>query len=188
MSNEENSDIPDVPRIVLYGNDILRKECSSVDEGENIDKILIEMMATMYSFGGIGLAAPQIGELKNIIVWDNEWIKSKKKYESVNIMINPKVIELSDEEIPMIEGCLSLPGLEGVIYRARKIKLEYENVNKEIKTEEFLDVDVRVILHEIDHLSGKLFIDRLSEKDRSEIVNQLVMIRQSQKKKQALSI
>lgn len=186
--NNETLDIPDVPRIVLYGNNILREECVLVKENENIDGILAEMMATMYSLGGIGLAAPQIGELKSIIIWDNDWVKSKKKYENINVMVNPKIIEESKEEIPMLEACLSLPGLEGVVYRPRKILVEYETVDRNKKREEFLDVDTRVILHEIDHLSGKLFIDRLSPRDRSEIVNQLVMLRQVQKKKQALSV
>ena len=136
-----------------YGDDILRKKCREVD---NIDKRLLtlikDMFDTMYEADGVGLAAPQVGILKRLVVIDIG--------EGPLVFINPEILETDGKQIDQ-EGCLSLPGeLEEVMrpnyVRARALNEKGEEF--EIEAEELL---ARAILHEYDHLNGTLFIDRV---------------------------
>ena len=99
MSQSKNNKNPNLPPpIVLYGNPVLEQKAEEVDfessDTEDLNGQIIEMIATMYSYGGIGLAGPQINIMKEIIVWDHKWVKDKKKYENLYIMINPKIIDI----------------------------------------------------------------------------------------------
>ena len=139
--------------IHVLGEDILRKKSRTVDKvDDKIRMIAGDMAETMYKANGVGLAAPQVGILKKIIVVDIG--------EGLITLINPEILEAqgsqSDEE-----ACLSVPGRRGMVERPMEIKVKGldENGNeKEIKAEGYL---ARALCHEIDHLSGTLFIDKV---------------------------
>ena len=141
-------------RIVLEGEEALRKICRPVEKFDSRLHMLLEDMAdTMYDAEGVGLAAPQIGILRRIVVIDigdeNGLIE----------MVNPKIVYESYEQICDAEGCLSVPGERGLVSRPQKVVCEYFDRNgekKEITGEDFL---ARAICHELDHLDGKLYID-----------------------------
>ena len=141
--------------IHVLGEDILRKKSRTVDKvDDKIRMIAGDMAETMYKANGVGLAAPQVGILKKIIVMDIG--------EGLITLINPEILEAqgsqSDEE-----GCLSVPGRRGMVERPMEIKVKGldENGNeKEIKAEGYL---ARALCHEIDHLSGTLFIDKVEK-------------------------
>ena len=143
---------------------VLRKSAVPV---ENItDKtlqLLDDMAETMYDAPGIGLAGPQIGELKRLIVMDCSRDDEKSELWQ---MINPEVIELSEDNSTLEEGCLSIPGHTADVSRPDWIKLRFTDIKgkeQQIKAEGLL---AACIQHEIDHLNGILFIDHISKLKR----------------------
>ncbi len=143
---------------------VLRKSALPV---ENItDKtlqLLDDMAETMYDAPGIGLAGPQIGELKRLIVMDCSRDDEKSELWQ---MINPEVIELSEDNSTLEEGCLSIPGHTAEVSRPDWIKLRFTDIKgreQQIKAEGLL---AACIQHEIDHLNGILFIDHISKLKR----------------------
>ena len=143
---------------------VLRKSALPV---ENItDKtlqLLDDMAETMYDAPGIGLAGPQIGELKRLIVMDCSRDDEKSELWQ---MINPEVIELSEDNSTLEEGCLSIPGHTADVSRPDWIKLRFtdiKGIEQQIKAEGLL---AACIQHEIDHLNGILFIDHISKLKR----------------------
>lgn len=142
-------------QIRIDGDEILRKISKKVDViDDNIKQLVEDMFETMYYADGVGLAAPQIGILKRIIVIDIEVIKK--------VMINPEIIsESTSETQDGPEGCLSIPGIEDNVRRPKVLTVRYMNLDGEIITEEARDVYARVICHEVDHLNGILFTDKV---------------------------
>jgi len=143
---------------------VLRKSALPV---ENItDKtlqLLDDMAETMYDAPGIGLAGPQVGELKRLIVMDCSRDDEKSELWQ---MINPEVIELSEDNSTLEEGCLSIPGHTAEVSRPDWIKLRFTDIKgkeQQIKAEGLL---AACIQHEIDHLNGILFIDHISKLKR----------------------
>ena len=138
-----------------FGDDILRKKCRKIDKIDDRLLTLIEdMKETMYEADGVGLAAPQVGILKNLFVIDIG--------EGPLVFINPEIIETSGTQTDE-EGCLSLPGETEEVVRANYVKaraLNEKGEEFEIEAEELL---ARAILHENDHLNGTLFIDRVKK-------------------------
>jgi peptide deformylase len=151
--------------IIKYPNPILRKKSEEVKEvTEDIKKFGQDMIQTMMEKDGIGLAAPQVGELKRIIVVYpiRERSLEEKAKRTPQVFINPKIIKKSKDSLIDEEGCLSLPELFLKIKRAKEVEIEALNERGEkikIKTE---GLPARVFQHEIDHLDGILFIDRIS--------------------------
>jgi peptide deformylase len=145
--------------IKKYGEPVLRKKVIAVSEiTEDIEKLAVDMLETMYAAPGVGLAAPQVGISLRLCVID---VSQDRK--SPLIMINPKVIA-GDNEVFAKEGCLSFPDCYESVKRFGNVVAEYVDLKGKkikIKSEEwFLS---RAIQHEIDHLDAKLFIDYLSE-------------------------
>lgn len=142
--------------IRLIGDSVLNKQAREVTEITPKIKILIEdMLDTMYEAQGVGLAAPQVGILKRIVVID-----IAPEGEEPIILINPKIIEVSGEQTGS-EGCLSVPGKIGVVTRPNyaKVKAFDENMKEfEIEGTELL---ARALCHEIDHLEGHLFVEKV---------------------------
>ncbi len=142
--------------IVKYPNPVLRKKCEEVKEvNEEIKNLGWEMIEAMQEKNGIGLAAPQVGETKRVIV-------VYPIQERSQVFINPQIIKKTKEAEIMEEGCLSFPGLFLKIKRAKEVEIEALNEKGEkvqIKAE---GLPARVFQHEIDHLDGILFIDRIS--------------------------
>ncbi len=150
-----------------YGDPILRKRASEVhDFDEKLREEAEAMIDTMFEQAGVGLAGPQVGLEKRLLIAlqmedpdDNE--------APPLVMVNPEILERSQENWVYEEGCLSIPGIRGDVTRPERVRVRYQDVDG--KSHE-IDVDAmfaRVIQHEIDHLDGKLFIDYLSMGQRT---------------------
>lgn len=143
-----------IRKIRTIGDDILRKHCKPVKEmtPRNLD-LIEDMFETMYEANGVGLAAPQVGVLKQIVVID---VEDGNQY----VLVNPEILETDGTQTGS-EGCLSVPGKSGVVTRPNYVKVRAfdEEMNQfELEGEGLL---ARAILHECDHLSGDLFVDKV---------------------------
>lgn len=136
------------------GDPILNKTCKAVTEvTPRIRELIEDMLDTMYEANGVGLAAPQVGILKRIVVVD---VTGEDPY----ILINPKILETSGEQTGQ-EGCLSVPGKCGDVTRPNYVKVEAYDVNMkpfQVEGEELL---ARAICHELDHLEGHLYVEKV---------------------------
>ncbi|MGN1393175.1 MAG: peptide deformylase [Succinivibrionaceae bacterium] len=145
--------------LLYFPDEKLRKPCASVEIfDEQLDNTIFNMFETMYHNEGIGLAAPQVGIYKKLVVID---VVGDKKEENQIVLINPIIIEKSGTT-GIEEGCLSVPGLKGFVERAEQITVSALNKKGEefhIKADGLLAICIQ---HELDHLNGKLFIDYLS--------------------------
>ena len=160
-----------VREIITEPNAILRKKSLQVDKvDKNLQKLMDDMLETMYAAPGIGLAAIQIGVAKRVIVIDIEQKEGQKK---PIFFVNPEIITKSNNNSTYEEGCLSVPGQFAEIDRPDKCHvkyLDYYGETKEIKARGML---ATCIQHEIDHLEGILFIDYLSKLKKSMIIKKL---------------
>ena len=140
-------------RQIRFSDDsILRKKSREINEINDRINILLEDMAeTMYKNDGVGLAAPQVGVLRNVIVIDVG--------QGLIKLINPKIIESDGENIDF-EGCLSIPGISGKVKRPERVKIKYLDLSGEEKELEGTGLLARAMCHEIDHLNGILFTDK----------------------------
>ena len=145
--------------IVKYPEPVLSKKGEPVTEfGPELAQFVEEMWASMYAAHGIGLAAPQIGVSKRITVID---VSFKEKPDEKLVLINPEIIERQGKQFEE-EGCLSLPEIREKVQRAARVKVRAQDVNGEFFEAEGEELLARAIQHEIDHLDGILFIDRIS--------------------------
>lgn len=154
--------------INIYGDEILRQKAKKITRIDNhLIKLFEDMYETMKESDGIGLAATQVGKRLQILVAD---ISEVEGYENTKpmIVINPKIL-LTEGEMEMEEGCLSLPGLRVNVRRPVKIKLKYNDLELKEHIEDFDGLMARVLQHEIDHLNGKLIIDYLSKTEKEKI-------------------
>lgn len=138
------------------GDEILRKkskEISVIDD--RIRTLLDDMLETMYENDGVGLAAPQVGILKRAVVID---VEDGNVYK----MINPKIIKRSGEQVGQ-EGCLSVPETKGIVRRPMNVTVEYTDENGKQVTLDAEEALARCICHEVDHLDGILFTDRVKK-------------------------
>ena len=141
-----------VRTIRVIGDEILYKECKPVKEmTQRVEELIEDMFETMYEANGVGLAAPQVGILKQIIVMD---VDDGNQY----VLINPEILETSGSQTGQ-EGCLSVPGKCGQVTRADHVKAKALNENMEEYVIEADGLLARCILHECDHLDGKLYVD-----------------------------
>jgi peptide deformylase len=158
--------------IVAYGSDVLRKMCKNITpDYPNLKKFIEDMWETMYSSNGVGLAAPQVNKDIRLFVVDSSQMFANMDEEETllysdrpgikQVFINAQVEELLGDDWIYNEGCLSIPKIREDIYRAEEVTLRYldENFKEQVKT--FEGITARVILHEYDHIEGKLFIDYL---------------------------
>lgn len=155
--------------IVLYGNNILRKQCNDISKDYNIKSLLSDMWETLQKSYGVGLAAPQINQSVRVFVIDTSGIiddfnkdYSTKELPVKKVFINTCIIEESGEDFIFNEACLSIPGISGKVRRKSSIRISYLDENFEQHEDTFTGVAARVIQHEYDHIEGKLFIDYLS--------------------------
>lgn len=145
-----------IRKIRYEGDPILRKECKVVDKMTPRLQILIEdMFDTMYEACGVGLAAPQVGILKRIVVID---VQDGNQY----VLINPEIVEQSGEQTGD-EGCLSLPGKVGTVTRPNYVKVKAFDENLMPITIEGEELLARAICHELDHLDGVLYRDHVTD-------------------------
>lgn len=157
--------------IRMMGDACLTKTCREVKELTERDRILIEdMLDTMYEAGGVGLAAPQVGILKRIAVVD----VSEEGDEPI-VMINPELL-FYDGEQDGYEGCLSVPGQSGLVMRPDHVIVKAYNVQMQEVRIEGTDLLARALCHEIEHLDGHLYVERvegglISNEELEEILN-----------------
>jgi peptide deformylase len=146
-------------KIKIYGDPVLIKKAEEVtDFNSEIKEILDNMLETMYTNNGVGLAANQVGILKQLITMDTGVKDSPKPIK----MINPVIIEKSREKTEYEEGCLSFPGITEKIYRPAIVKVKFFDPDGNEKIMEFKGLEATVSQHEIDHLNGVLFTNRMS--------------------------
>jgi peptide deformylase len=158
--------------IVAYGAQILRKVSATIDASyPALPKLLEDMWETMYSSNGVGLAAPQINKDIRLFVIDSAQIFESLEPHEIGkypdapgvkqVFINAKVVDLAGEVWSYNEGCLSIPNIREDVSRHETVTIEYQDENFNTHTKTFNGITARVILHEYDHIEGKLFIDYL---------------------------
>ena len=164
--------------ILLVPNELLRKKANRLINITSKDiKIANQMMDTMIKAPGVGLAANQVGILKQIITINFEDKENDKRANY--ILFNPSIIEYSEEKVIMEEGCLSLPEQYADIERPKQIVLEYMDENQKSIKKEIDGYEARILQHEIDHLSGILFVDYLSSLKRNIIIKKVKKLKNS---------
>jgi peptide deformylase len=160
-----------------YGDPLLKKTSKRVKKiDKEIKKLIFDMIETLHNAGGIGLAAPQVGVLKRIIVADIPG------WENI-VLINPEIIKL-EGEIEEEEGCLSLPGIVGEVVRAERAFVCGESTEGALKEIEAEGLLARVLQHEVDHLDGILFIDRMDTIKRKALSRELKQLRRAIREKE----
>ncbi len=158
--------------IVAYGSPVLRKVCDDITAGyPNLDKLIADMWETMYNSNGVGLAAPQVNVPIRLFVIDSEQIflnqeeDEKDDYPDApgykGVFINARILKLDGREWSYNEGCLSIPKVREDVYRNEKIEIEFVDEHFQPHTRTFNGLTARIILHEYDHIEGKLFIDHI---------------------------
>jgi peptide deformylase len=148
-----------VRRIVIYGDPVLRQKAKKIHRfDESVQRLIDDLVDTVHDANGAGLAAPQIGvPLRAIVTFVDE---------KLQIVINPEIVEESDEELEAEEGCLSIPGWYGPVRRKDKVTVRGQNrkgKSIKIKAEGW---EARAFQHEVDHLNGTLFIDRMDDRSK----------------------
>jgi peptide deformylase len=158
-------------RIVKYPHPSLRRENAEITEEElkdgSISKLAKEMLLVMYAAEGIGLAAPQVGVNKRLMVYNESG--DKKRWLDEVIMINPVITEYSEAKDVETEGCLSFPDMNGDVERPKWIKVEALKLNGKKMKKKFTGWEARIFQHEYDHLEGTVYIDRLTEDERAKV-------------------
>lgn len=158
-------------RIVKYPHPSLRNENELVTEEEledgSIAKIAKEMLLVMYAAEGVGLAAPQVGVNKRLMVYNPTG--DSKKFVQEMILVNPKIVEYSSGKDEATEGCLSFPDMQGEVIRSKWIKVHATKLNGKPLKKKFTGWEARIFQHEYDHLDGTVYIDRLNESGREEV-------------------
>lgn len=155
-------------KIRLFGDPILRKKSRIVEDFEYVRSIRDEMLKIMYLEDGVGLAAPQIGVSLRFFAMDDG--------NGPLIIINPEIIEHSNEKELGEEGCLSLPGIFADVNRYKWVKLKYQDEYGNVHERLFEGYSARIVQHERDHLDGILFIDHLPSNIRKQLSPELTKI------------
>jgi peptide deformylase len=163
--------------IRIYGDPILRANSEPVEKvDDEILSFALDMLETMHHEEGIGLAAVQVGRPIRLLVAD---IGDRAPKGASKIFINPEILDAKGEWI-FDEGCLSVPGATAEILRKETIRLRYTDGKGREQEDTFNQLHARVLLHEIDHLNGKLFIDYLGPMHRAMVMRKLNSMRNGQ--------
>ena len=152
-------------KIAKLGHPVLLKKTNEISNLSDIDlkKIIYDMSETMIDANGIGLAAPQVHLSHRLFIYRNPDIEEEEKIK-VSVLINPKIENISNETEDDWEGCLSIPGMSGLVRRSKKIKYSAIDLRGEKVSGEVDGLHARVIQHEFDHLNGILYTSRLADK------------------------
>ena len=170
--------------IVAYGTPILRQVSKDITpDYPDLSTLIADMWETMYSSNGVGLAAPQINRDIRLFLVDSQQIfenleeGEKDKYPDgpgiKQVFINAHVTAVNGEEWAYNEGCLSIPKIREDVVRSEEVTLEFEDEHFELHTTTFNGISARIILHEYDHIEGKLFIDYLKPLKRKLLKSKL---------------
>ncbi len=152
--------------VLLWPDPRLSTRCDAIAAiDDDLRRLTADMFDTMYDAPGRGLAAPQVGALVRLFVMDGGW---KEGTPSPRVMINPEIIAASEERIEMVEGCLSIPGIETPITRPATVEMRWMDLEGEIHEAKLIGVEARIAQHELDHLDGMVSFDRLPTKTRAQ--------------------
>ncbi len=152
-------------KIRVYPDPVLKGKTEIVtDFGPAMQQFFDDMIETMFKEDGVGLAAPQVGRLQKITV-----IAPAGKKGAIHVLVNPEIYKQQGSESGK-EGCLSFPGLLAEVFRAKVIRIRYQDRKGKKHDEEIKDFFARVIQHEVDHLNGILLIDRVDFNKRQELL------------------
>jgi peptide deformylase len=153
-----------VRAVRVYGDPVLRRKAAPVDGDLAVLRPLVaDMFETMYAEPGIGLAAPQVGVSQRLVVVaavddDDE----RRNVGAPLVLVNPEILSRSADLVPFTEGCLSVPDITESVIRPRAIRFRYTDLDGQTSERDAAGLLARVVQHEIDHLDGILFVDRLS--------------------------
>ena len=162
--------------IIIHPDPRLKKLCAPVAEiTPALRQLADDMLQTMYAAPGIGLAAPQVGELKRLLVMD--CVKEEDAAPRPMILINPEVTWTSEETNIYEEGCLSIPEQFGDVERPAQARVRWMDIDGKPQEEQFDGLWATCVQHEIDHLNGKLFIDYLKPLRRQMITRKMVKLK-----------
>ncbi|MBP3815230.1 MAG: peptide deformylase [Firmicutes bacterium] len=143
--------------VVTQGDEILRKKSREITEiTDRIKTTLEDMRETMEAQGGVGIAGPQVGVMRRMFVAKPF---PDENPEDIYYMINPEIYEMEGEQEGE-EGCLSVPGMQGIVIRPQRIRIKAQDINGNWQDYEFEDFAARVMCHEYDHLEGILYTDK----------------------------
>jgi peptide deformylase len=151
--------------IVTYNDPVLKEKTKPVEKmDQQLENFIDDLFETMYNARGVGLAAPQVGELISVFVADADLMAEETGEPAYGpiVFINPEIKELKGEMIRLEEGCLSIPEVRDDVKRSESVVISYRDQNFDLKEQEFSGWLSRVIQHEYDHLQGILFLDHLS--------------------------
>ncbi len=163
-------------RIVIYGEAVLREVSEAVDEiNRQVKDLVSDMVDTLKKAKGLGLSAVQIGVLKRVFIVD---LTAVDLTETLRVFINPEILETSGEA-EMEEGCLSFPGIYQKIVRPAVVKVKATDLEGREFVLEAKGMAARAILHEYDHLEGKLYIDRMTPLTRTLLKGRLKKLAKS---------
>lgn len=161
--------------IVIYPHESLKIACNSVESFDQTLADLVDSMAiAMYSERGVGIAAPQVGVAKNIILVDPS---GGDKSLELKVLVNPKILWTSKEVVRLSEGCLSIPDVIVAIERPVWVEVEYQDLTGKKITEKYGSWKSRIVQHEIDHLFGRLMLDHVEAAPRSFVMRNYPKIR-----------
>jgi len=151
--------------IIQLGNPILRQKAEFVKQvkSDNIQKLIDDLLTTVSDANGVGIAAPQVAVGYRVFIVAS---RPNLRYPNAPLMeptamINPKIVAHSDEIVKDWEGCLSVPGIRGLVPRYRKIEVEYIDRNGNLINQQLTDFVARIFQHEYDHFEGLVFLDRV---------------------------
>ena len=151
--------------IAQLGNPILRRVAQPVENfaDKAIEQLIDSLIATAASANGVGIAAPQVSQSYRLFIVAS---RPNPRYPKAPLMeptamINPRIVAYSPEIVKDWEGCLSIPGIRGLVPRYQAIEVEYTNQNGQVQRQELADFVARIFQHELDHLDGIVFVDRL---------------------------
>lgn len=182
--------------ICMYGDPVLRKEAAPIDKvDDEIRELAKDMLATMHEARGVGLAAQQIGLTRAICVVfvppeydvDEEGNRLNPEVPMPLVLLNPVVAEPSEKTTKRDEGCLSFPDITAPINRADEVTVSYMDLEGKEQSLRVRDFIARAVQHEVDHLNGVLFIDRMSPVKKIAIKGQLKRMRKATEEQMGLA-
>jgi len=155
--------IPEELRVRVYPDKVLRRRAEKIVRdgfGDELGQLASKMADIMYDSAGVGLAAPQVGVSLRLIVID-----PTPERQSPTFLVNPRIVDSSGRYTD-VEGCLSLPGVSAEVNRAERLTVEFETLAGKPDSLDAKGLPARIVQHEVDHLDGRLFIDRLGPEGR----------------------
>jgi peptide deformylase len=156
-----------VLRIRIYGDPVLREKCAPIAEIDgDVRRLATDMVETLRNADGVGLAGPQVGETRRLIVVHPPAGAGSERGEP-RVLVNPEVLEQAGAEVSAEEGCLSLPGIYDAVKRRERVRIRAQDLDGGEVSLEADGMLSRILLHEIDHLDGVLFIDRIGPMRRA---------------------